>query len=60
MECPGCGSDLPEDSTYCPACLQSISPAERGSDPDSGPLWDTVVAGVLLVVVVLSAVLLLS
>lgn len=62
MKCPGCQSDLPEDASYCPACMRSL-PRKRSS-PESGstgPLgWETVIAGVLLMVVLLSAFLLLG
>lgn len=62
MKCPGCQSDLSEDASYCPACMRSIP--RQPSSPDSGnagPMgWETVLAGVLLMVVLLSAVLLLG
>lgn len=64
MKCPACASDLTEDASYCPACLRSLprtpSPSpESGSSTDLGG-WETVLAGVLLLVVILSAVLLLG
>lgn len=63
MKCPACESDLTEDASYCPACLRSIPrtpslPSGSGRTDLGG--WETVLAGVLLLVVILSAVLLLG
>lgn len=63
MKCPTCESDLTEDASYCPACLRSL-PRTPSPSPESGSAdlggWETVLAGVLLLVVILSAVLLLG